>query len=176
MNVKLIRQIGQPLSLYFEILYITMAKIGIVYESKWGNTKQVAETIAEGIHQHEGIETVVQHVKDIDTATLQEYDAVLIGSPNHFGGHVKTIKKFINELGDGGLKGIWCAVFDTYQGRDFEKAVKKMEKQIAEKMPEIKLISPGLSVKVIGMKGPILEEDIPKCREFGSKIAAQVKP
>jgi hypothetical protein len=67
------------------------------------------------------------------------------------------------------------AVFDTYIKGDFEKAVKKMEKRINEKVPELKLIAPGLSIKVQGMKGPILEEELPKCKEFGKKIATQLK-
>ena len=30
---------------------------------------------------------------------------------------------------------------------------------------------PGLSIKVGGMKGPIVEEDLSKCKEFGIKLA-----
>jgi len=67
------------------------------------------------------------------------------------------------------------AVFDTYIKGDFEKAVKKMEKKINEKVPELKQIASGLSIKVQGMKGPILEEELPKCKDFGKKIANQLK-
>ena len=55
-------------------------------------------------------------------------------------------------------------------GGGFEDAIKKMEKQIGESMPDLNKASPGLSIKVSGMKGPILEEDLPKCREFGIKL------
>jgi len=67
------------------------------------------------------------------------------------------------------------AVFDTYIKEDFEKAVKKMEKRINEKVLGLKQIAPGLSIKVQGMKGPILEEEFPKCKDFGKKIANQLK-
>jgi len=73
------------------------------------------------------------------------------------------------------LKAKWVAVFDTYLGGDFEKAVKKMEKRIGEKVPEFKQIAPGLSIKVQGMKGPLVEGELPKCKEFGNKIATQIK-
>jgi len=46
------------------------------------------------------------------------------------------------------------AVFDIYMGRDFEKAVKKMEKRIGEKAPGLRRIATGLSIKVQGVKGP----------------------
>jgi flavodoxin len=99
----------------------------------------------------------------------------LIGSPNHFGGPTRGPKKFIDKLGKLPLKGKMFAVFDTYIGKDFEKAVKKMEKRINEKAPGLKQIAPGLSIKVQGIKGPILEGELPKCKEFGKKIATQVK-
>jgi len=68
-----------------------------------------------------------------------------------------------------------AAVFDTYGGRDFEKAMKKMERQIEEKVPGLELVTPGLSIKVKGIRGPIVEEELPKCREFGIKIATLLK-
>jgi hypothetical protein len=50
-----------------------------------------------------------------------------------------------------------------------------MEKRINEKIPGLKLIVPGLSIKVGGMKGPIVDGEPPKCKEFGKKIATQLK-
>ncbi|NYT00551.1 MAG: hypothetical protein GKB99_02355 [Methanocellales archaeon] len=73
------------------------------------------------------------------------------------------------------MKGKSFAVFDTYIEKDFEKAVTKMENRLNEKVPGLKLIAHGLSIKVQGIKGPILEEDIPKCKEFGKKIANKMK-
>lgn len=58
--------------------------------------------------------------------------------------------------------------------KDFEKAVKKMEKQIGEVIPDLPQASSGLSIKVEGKgtsKGPITSEDFPKCKEFGIKLA-----
>ncbi len=50
-----------------------------------------------------------------------------------------------------------------------------MEKRIGEKIPGLKLAAPGLSIKVIGVKGPIVEGELPRCEEFGVKIANQIK-
>jgi hypothetical protein len=73
------------------------------------------------------------------------------------------------------LKAKWVTVFDTYLGGDFEKAVKKMEKRISEKIPGLKLITSGLSIRVGGMEGPIVEGELFKCKDFGKKIANQLK-
>ncbi|MGQ9625252.1 MAG: flavodoxin domain-containing protein [Candidatus Bathycorpusculaceae bacterium] len=152
-----------------------MVKVFVVYDTKYGNTKLVAETIVEGMREVEGIETAISDVEEVDLEGVADYDAILIGSPNHWGGPVGGIKKLIDELGKLDLKAKWVAVFDTYIKGDFEKAVKKMEKRINEKVPRLKLIVPGQSIKVGDMKGPIVDGELPKCREFGKKIATQLK-
>ena len=151
-----------------------MTRVIVVYESKYGNTKLVAETIAEGMREVGGIETIVSEVKEVDFDKILDYDVILIGSPNHLGRPARSIRKFIDKLGKLNLNGKQVAVFDTYIGKDFEKAVKKMEKRINEKAPGLKLIVPGLSIKVQGIKGPILDEELPRCKDFGHKIATQI--
>ena len=151
-----------------------MVKVMVVYESKYGNTKLVAEKIIEGMAETEGIETVLSEVKKVDLDDMADYDAILIGSPNHIGRPTRGITKFIDRVGKLGLKEKSAAVFDTCLRSDFEKAVKKMEKRISEKAPGLKIIAPGLSIKVQGIKGPIIEEELPKCKEFGRKIAAKI--
>ena len=118
-----------------------------------------------------GIETVLNELKEVDLNQLVNFDVILIGSPNHMGGATRSIRKFIDNLEKLNLEGKLGAVFDTYLGGDFEKAVRKMEKQISEKVPELKLAAPGLSIRVKGMKGPIDEGEFSKCKEFGIKFA-----
>ena len=151
-----------------------MVKVFVVYDTKYGNTKIVAEEILEGLREVEGVETAISDVEEVDLGRVADSEAILIGTPNHMGGPAWTIRKFIDKLGKVDLKAEWAAVFDTYLGGDFEKVVKKMEKRIREKIPRLKLVSPGLSVRVEGMKGPIAEGELPKCREFGKKIATQI--
>ena len=152
-----------------------MVKVFVVYDTKYGNTKLVAEKIVEGIREIEGIETSISDVEKVDLKMVAGYDAILIGGPAHFGGPTRTINGFIDKLGRLQLEAKWVAVFDTYLKEDFEKAVKKMETRINEKLPRVRLIIPGLSIQVNGMKGPIAEGELPKCVEFGKKIATQLK-
>ena len=147
----------------------------VIYESKYGNTKLVAEKIAEGIHQASGVVAEVRELKEVAPEGLAEFDAIIIGSPNHMGGATRGIRKFIDGLARFSFEGKLAAVFDAYIGRDVEKAVKKMEKQITDKVPSLSLAAPGLSVRVEGMKGPIAEGELPGCLEFGSRIGNQLK-
>jgi len=152
------------------------AKVIVVYESKYGNTKLVAETIAEGMREVEGVETVVSEVKRVDLSKVPDYDAILVGSPTHIGGPTWGVKRFISKLGKLPLEGKFFAAFNTYLlDKSFEQATKKLEKRIRNKVPGAKLAAPGLSIRVKGMKGPISEGELPKCREFGKKIATQIK-
>ena len=152
-----------------------MARAIIIYESKYGNTRLVAEKIAEGIRQASGVEAEVRELKEVNPEGLTEFDAIVIGSPNHMGNATRSIRKFIDELGKIKLRGKLAAVFDTCIGKDFEKAVKKMEKQVDEKAPSLSLAAPGLSVRVEGMKGPITEGELPRCQDFGITIGNRLK-
>jgi len=111
----------------------------------------------------------------VDLDRVAQFDTILIGSPNHIGRATASIRKLIDNLGKLKLEGNQVAVFDTYMGGDLEKAVKKMEKQLTEKVPGLKLTTPGLSIRVKGTKGPIMEGELPKCEEFGARIVAKMK-
>ena len=152
-----------------------LVRVFVVYDTKYGNTRIVAEKIVEGLKEVGGLEVAIGDVEEVAPEKVADYDVILIGAPNHMGGPARTIKKFIDKLEKIDLKAEWFAVFDTYLGGDFEKAVKKMEKRIGEKIPKLKRIAPGLSIKVQGMKGPIVEGELPKCIDFGRKIGRQLK-
>ena len=152
-----------------------MVKVFVIYDTKYGNTKLVAEKIVEGLKEVEEIETAISDVEEVELVKVADSDAILIGAPNQWGRPAWTIRKFIDKLGKLDLKAKWAAVFDTYLEGDFEKAVKKMEKQISEKAPSLQLMTPGLSIGVGGMEGPIAEGELSKCEDFGNKIANQLK-
>ena len=150
-------------------------KVLVAFDTKYGNTETVAKSIVEGIKSAEDIEVALSNMKKVDFKKLDGYDAILMGCPTHFGGPTRGAKKFIDKLGKLDLKGKKIAVFDTYIKEDFEKSVKNMEERINERTPRLELLLPGLSIQVEDMKGPILEEELPKCREFGKQVATQLK-
>ena len=151
-------------------------KVLVIYDSKYGNTKTVAENILEGLKQIKGIEAVVGYAKDVDLQSLVCYHALIVGAPNHMGRPSRTMKKFIERLVELDLKIKNVAVFGTYSGRKrpVDRAVKKMEIIVEKKLPKLKLFSPSLSVRVKGVKGPVAEGELAKCIEFGNRIANQL--
>jgi len=141
-----------------------------LYESKYGNTKRVAETIAEEIKRVSGMEATVTALNDIDVNDIANYDLILLGGPTHFGGPTRGVRKFIDALGKRNVNGKYVAVFDTYLGEDFEKGVRKMEEQIRAEALGLKLLARGLSIRVEGMKGPIAEGELVKCNDFVKRL------
>jgi flavorubredoxin len=154
-----------------------LKKVLIVYDSKYGNTKLAAENILTGLKKIEGIETAISYVKDIEFDKVTDFGTIILGAPNHMGRPSRTIKGFVNKLADLELKTKNIAIFDTYSGkvRAVDRAVKKLVKIVENKLPNLHLISPTLSVRVKGIKGPIVEDELPKCIEFGKKIASQIE-
>jgi flavorubredoxin len=147
-----------------------MGKVIIIYESKYGNTRQVAALIAEGMRQVQGTEVILSEIGKVDLNDVSDFDAILLGCPNHMGKATKSTQGLIDSLGELKLDKKKVAVFDTYMSKDFEKAVKNMEQKILERLPGLTLASHGLSIKVNSMKGPIAEGEMPKCREFGIAV------
>ena len=131
----------------------------------------------EGMKEVEGIEAAIGYVKEIEIGKLAGYDAIVLGAPNHMGRPSQTIKKFVNRLAELDLKAKNVAIFGTYSGRvrDPDRAVKKLEKMAEKKLPNLKLISPSLSIRVQGIPGPIVEGELHKCKDFGRRIANQLK-
>ncbi len=72
-----------------------MSKMLILYFTRTGNTKAMAETIAESAEK-EGAQVVLKDVEETKVDELLEYDAILIGSPTYYGGMAGKLKEFLD--------------------------------------------------------------------------------
>lgn len=148
----------------------------VVYDTKYGNTKLVAEKIVEGMMKVKDMKLIISNIKEVELQNITDSNAILIGTPNHIGGPTRTIKKFIDKLGKLHLKAKGFTVFDTnLGGNQLDKAVNKMVKKISEKFPDLELITSGLPITVGGMKGPLIEGELSKYIKFGNIIVTQLK-
>ncbi len=153
-----------------------MVKTFIFYDSKYGNTKLCTEKIAEGLRDA-GVEVELGYVKEVSAEHAKDYDAIVLAAPNHMGRPSQTMKKFVNHLSTLDLKDKKIAVVGTYAGkaRPLDRAVRKMERVVQEKLIGLTLVSPSLSVHVNGMSGPIMDGELPSCVAFGKNLAAQLQ-
>jgi len=73
-----------------------MAKVLVVFYSRGGNTKKMAEAVAEGARRA-GAECDVKPVSECKVETLPNYDAIVLGSPTYYGHPAAELKSFIDE-------------------------------------------------------------------------------
>jgi NAD(P)H dehydrogenase (quinone) len=73
-----------------------MAGVLILYYSRSGNTKAMAELIGEAIKK-EGSEVEVKKVQDTKPDELLDYDAIIIGSPTYYGTMAAEVKKLLDD-------------------------------------------------------------------------------
>ncbi len=70
-----------------------MAKIGVVYHSKTGNTKRMAEEVVNGIEETENeITTLLKTADETDEDELLDWDGIVVGSPTYYGLPSASIK------------------------------------------------------------------------------------
>jgi NAD(P)H dehydrogenase (quinone) len=74
-----------------------MAKILVLYDTQSGNTKAMAEAVAEGARSQPGAEVTLKHVDEASPSDLFEHDGVAVGSPTWCGGLSWKLKKFFDE-------------------------------------------------------------------------------
>lgn len=73
-------------------------QILVLYFSKGGNTKQLAESIAEGANQVEGAEVLVRSTQDVTQSEFEASDGVIVGSPVYFGVMAAEVKKVLDDF------------------------------------------------------------------------------
>ena len=70
----------------------------ILYYSKGGNTRRLAEAVAEGAGQVDGIEVVLRHTKDVTKDDFLAADGVIAGSPVYFGTMAAQLKQVLDDF------------------------------------------------------------------------------
>jgi len=74
-----------------------MARAIVVYYSRSGNTKEMAEIIAKSMNDG-GLATECKSVSDVKADDVFGYDAIVVGSPTYYGGMAGPIKQLFDEL------------------------------------------------------------------------------
>jgi len=74
-----------------------MAKMLVIFHSRGGNTKAMAELVGQGAAAVEGVDVTVKPVTQARAADLQEYDAIVMGSPTYYGLPAAEIKRLLDE-------------------------------------------------------------------------------
>jgi NAD(P)H dehydrogenase (quinone) len=74
-----------------------MAKGVVIYYSRTGNTKTMAEIIAEFMNQGQ-LPTECRSVDEIKPSDLLDFDAIVVGTPTYYGQMAAPLKQLFDEL------------------------------------------------------------------------------
>jgi NAD(P)H dehydrogenase (quinone) len=70
----------------------------VLYYSKGGNTRKLAEAIAEGVGQVDGVESVLRHSRDVTKDEFVAADGMIVGSPVYFGTMAAQLKEVLDKF------------------------------------------------------------------------------
>ena len=153
----------------------------VVYDTSYGNTKKIAETIAETLKESE-VEVDLFYVKDVKKLIEKDYDFFVLGSPTKFGTMSFAIRGFLGKVNKEQWTSKPFAAFDTENPENIEKArVEKKEWSAAEKISEklrdkkMNQMLPVLKALVLGWKGPLKEGEIERTKDYARELATKLK-
>jgi menaquinone-dependent protoporphyrinogen IX oxidase len=160
---------------YFDAEGLEMKGI-VVYDTSYGNTKGIAETIAETLKES-GIEVDLFYVKDAKKLIAEDYNFLVLGSPTRFGTMSFAIRGFLGKVKSEEWMNKPFAAFDTENPENIEKKEGSAAEKIAEKLRDKKMnqLLPVLKALVFEMKGPLKEGEIERTKEYARRLATKLK-
>jgi NAD(P)H dehydrogenase (quinone) len=94
-------------------------RVLVLYYSTWGHVEQMAQAVADGVHEVPGAEAVIKRVPELmpeevakragarldqaapvaEPAELADYDAIVIGTPTRYGRMAAQMANFLDQTG-----------------------------------------------------------------------------
>jgi len=137
----------------------------IIYDSFFGNTKLLAETIGKEL----GNDTKVMHVSDFKQEDLRGISLLIVGSPILGWRPSEKTTAFLMSFGKDQLKGIEVATFDTRMKIIIHgDATKKMSEMLSNLGAEI-IVEPNWFI-VTGKEGPLADGELERAKEWAKQI------
>jgi len=154
----------------------------VVYYTRFGNTKKVAETIAEALAQAGAARTMP--IDDLTAADLEGLDLVVAGSPTHYQNLPQAVRAALDTLPRRALRGKRVAAFDTSveawgplmwmtAGRRLLPRLRKLGgKPVAR--PETYLVVRGVAPDGGERQDTLVEGELERARAWAASILEQI--
>ncbi len=143
-----------------------MAKVLIAYATRTGQTKKIAEAIAEGL-KSEGIEATLENINKIKSAgDLEGYDGYVFGAATYHGEMMGPMKTALFLVEKAGLKGKVGGAFGAFgwsgeaPGRIFDTM---------KNIFEMDMVSGPLRIKKVS-----IGDGMQKAHDYAKEIAAKL--
>jgi flavodoxin len=163
-------------------------KAMVVYDSVYGNTRQIGDAIGAAIGAALGSPEDVQVVKagEARPEQLAGLSLLVVGSATQKFNPLGATTRFLKSIPKNGLAGIKVAAFDTrftvsevervrilaFFVRIFGYAAEPIAKRLQKAGGELSVPAQGFYVS--GTKGPLLEGELERAADWGRHIAAML--
>jgi flavodoxin short chain len=143
-----------------------MSEAIIIYETRSGNTRRIAEAIQEGMKKA-GVEVSLKRTAETKADDMTDVDAVILGAPTYHHDLISSMKTFLFEMEKADLNGKIGAAFGSYgwSGESVQIMGDTMKHIFG-----MEVMEPGLKIK----RRPT-ESSLEEGKEFGKKIAEKIK-
>jgi len=143
-----------------------MSKAIIIYETRTGNTRIIAEAIQEGMKKA-GVEVLLKRTAEAKADDLAGVDGVVLGAPTYHHDLISPMKTFLFEMEKADLKGKVGAAFGSYgwSGESVQIMGDTMKHIFG-----MEVLEPGLKIQ----RRPS-GSSLGQGEEFGKKIAEKIK-
>jgi NAD(P)H dehydrogenase (quinone) len=74
-----------------------MTQVLILYYSRTGNTRKLAEEIGKGVTQVEGVKCVIKSTEEVSKEDFLASDGIIVGSPVYFGSMAAGLKDVLDK-------------------------------------------------------------------------------
>ena len=147
----------------------------VVYYSKFGNTKRVAEAIAETWQSAGSIR--VMSADQLTASDINNVDLLVVGTPTHLANLPKELRPILKALPKRVLKGVRVAAFDTSYKMNWFVNLFTAAKPLNRKLRQLggKQIVPPKSFFVVEKQGPLYEGEIERAKTWAETILARYR-
>ena len=138
----------------------------VVFDSLYGNTQKVAETIASTLHG-KAVTT-----DKIDISKLSNFDVLIVGSPVHGGRPSPKMQAWLKSIPKDSLKGVKVAAFDTrmaiWIAKLFGYAAPKIEQILLDRGGQ--KAGDNIGFIVTEKQGPLKLGELTRAKSWAEKI------
>jgi len=137
----------------------------VIYESHTGNTRRMAQAVAEGAREVEGIQVTLKRVGEANVEELADAEAIILGSPTRNTKVPAAMSQFLKRMEEVPLRGKMGAAFGSYGWSG--EAVGLIRSAVTRQ---------GLRVPGAGVRAKRTPDQgaLEKCRALGTGVATRL--
>lgn len=145
----------------------------VIYDSLYGNTKIIAESIAEGLAG----DVTLNNVEEVSVPELKGFDLIIFGAPVHGARPSPPMTELLDKINKNSLGGKPVAAFDTRLTNKFillfGTAAPKIAKTLKNKGGNLVVKSEGFFVT--GGEGPLKDGEVERAKAWAIAIEKEIR-